>query len=102
MPQEISAVIILKRLKAVIMLSADFSDTQRQAMREAGEIADLEAVRIIDEPAAPTLVYGDGRHQGKRRHVRCIGGADRGGGRRSGHGNNHLRVRRFQPEYSIS
>jgi molecular chaperone DnaK (HSP70) len=41
------------------MLSADFSDTQRQAMREAGEIADLEAVRIIDEPAAPTLVYGD-------------------------------------------
>jgi molecular chaperone DnaK len=56
MPQKISAVIILKRLKAVIMLSADFSDTQRQAMREAGEIADLEAVRIIGEPAAPTLV----------------------------------------------
>jgi hypothetical protein len=61
-PQEISA-IILKRLKeigerrlgrpvvkAVITVPAYFSDTQRQATREAGEIAGLEVVRIINEP----------------------------------------------------
>jgi molecular chaperone DnaK len=77
-PQEISA-IILKRLKeiaerklgrpvskAVITVPAYFSDTQRQATREAGEIAGLEVVRIINEPTAAALVYEAGQHQGKR------------------------------------
>ncbi len=63
-PQEISA-IILKRLKAiaeqylkkpvgkaVITVPAYFSDAQRQATREAGEIAGLEVVRMINEPTA--------------------------------------------------
>ncbi|MCK5354189.1 MAG: Hsp70 family protein, partial [Methyloprofundus sp.] len=63
-PQEISA-IILKRLKAiaedylglavskaVITVPAYFSDAQRQATREAGEIAGLEVMRMINEPTA--------------------------------------------------
>jgi molecular chaperone DnaK len=67
-PQEISA-IILKRLKeiaqarlgrpvrkTVITVPAYFSDTQRQATREAGEIAGLEVVRIINEPTAASVV----------------------------------------------
>ncbi|MFK5969416.1 MAG: Hsp70 family protein [Candidatus Marithrix sp.] len=68
-PQEISA-IILKRLKnlaekyinksiskAVITVPAYFSDAQRQATREAGEIAGLEVVRMINEPTAAALSY---------------------------------------------
>ena len=86
MPQEISA-IILKRLKdiaecrlgrpvhkAVITVPAYFSDTQRQATREAGEIAGLEVVRIINEPTAAALVYEAGQHQGKRILVYDLGG----------------------------
>ncbi len=85
-PQEISA-IILKRLKeiaerrlerpvgkAVITVPAYFSDIQRQATREAGEIAGLEVVRIINEPTAAALVYEAGRHQGKRILVYDLGG----------------------------
>ncbi|CAK0762664.1 Chaperone protein DnaK [Gammaproteobacteria bacterium] len=77
-PQEISA-IILKRLKtiaeadlgqpikkAVITVPAYFSDAQRQATREAGEIAGLEVVRMINEPTAAALAYEAG-HQGQRR-----------------------------------
>lgn len=72
-PQEISA-IILKRLKhmaeadlgrslhkAVITVPAYFSDAQRRATREAGEIAGLEVVRMINEPTAAALVYAAGR-----------------------------------------
>ena len=68
-PQEISA-FILKALreraeralgqevrKAVITVPAYFTDAQRQATREAGEIADLEVVRIINEPTAAALSY---------------------------------------------
>lgn len=68
-PQEISA-IILKHLKgiaeaylkqpvqkAVITVPAYFSDAQRQATREAGEIAGLEVVRMINEPTAAALSY---------------------------------------------
>ena len=85
-PQEISA-IILKRLKeiaegrlgrpvhkAVITVPAYFSDAQRQATREAGEIAGLEVVRIINEPTAAALVYEAGQHQGKRILVYDLGG----------------------------
>src|SRR6476620_4395012 len=85
-PQEISA-IILTRLthiaeqslgqpvrKAVITVPAFFSDTQRQATREAGEIAGLEVVRIINEPTAAALVYEAGQHQGKRILVYDLGG----------------------------
>ena len=85
-PQEISA-IILKRLKeiaearlghalrkAVITVPAYFSDTQRQATREAGEIAGLEVVRIINEPTAAALVYEAGQHEGKRILVYDLGG----------------------------
>jgi molecular chaperone DnaK len=85
-PQEISA-IILKRLKeiaehrlgqpvakAVITVPAYFSDIQRQATRQAGEIAGLEVVRIINEPTAAALVYEAGQHQGKRILVYDLGG----------------------------
>ena len=85
-PQEISA-IILKRLKeiaevrlgrpvrkAVVTVPAYFSDTQRQATREAGEIAGLEVVRIINEPTAAALVYEAGQHEGKRILVYDLGG----------------------------
>ena len=85
-PQEISAM-ILKRLKdiaeqslgrpvhkAVITVPAYFSDTQRQATREAGEIAGLEVVRIVNEPTAAALVYEAAQHQGKRILVYDLGG----------------------------
>ncbi len=84
-PQEISA-IILSRLKeiaqlrlggpvrrAVITVPAYFSDAQRQATREAGEIAGLEVMRIINEPTA-ALVYEAAQHQGKRILVYDLGG----------------------------
>jgi molecular chaperone DnaK len=76
-PQEISAM-ILKRLKraaeddlgqpvgkAVITVPAYFSDAQRQATRDAGELAGLEVVRIINEPTAAALAY-EADHQGAR------------------------------------
>jgi molecular chaperone DnaK (HSP70) len=85
-PQEISA-IILSRLKeiaqqrlgrpvrkAVITVPAYFSDAQRQATREAGEIAGLEVARIINEPTAAALVYEASQHQGKRILVYDLGG----------------------------
>lgn len=77
-PQEISAAILkeLKRLaelhlgqpvsKAVITVPAYFNDAQRQATREAGEIANLEVVRMINEPTAAALAYEAG-HQGSRK-----------------------------------
>jgi molecular chaperone DnaK (HSP70) len=111
-PQEISAM-ILKRLKeiaerslgrpvhkAVITVPAYFSDTQRQATREAGEIAGLEVVRIVNEPTAAALVYEAAQHQGKRILVYDLGGGtfDASVVRIeagvveviSSHGNNHL------------
>ncbi len=111
-PQEISA-IILTRLKeiaqsrlghkvqrAVITVPAYFSDAQRQATREAGEIAGLEVVRIINEPTAASLVYEAAQEQGKRILVYDLGGGTfdvsvvriEGGVVEviSSHGNNHL------------
>jgi molecular chaperone DnaK (HSP70) len=85
-PQEISA-IILKRLKAiaeyylnqpvtkaVITVPAYFSDAQRQATHEAGQIAGLEVVRIINEPTAAALVYGSDQTEQKRMLVYDLGG----------------------------
>lgn len=85
-PQEISA-IILKRLKsiaeqyvgqaiskAVITVPAYFSDAQRQATREAGEIAGLEVVRMINEPTAAALTYGADQSEPKRMLVYDLGG----------------------------
>lgn len=85
-PQEISA-IILKRLKsiaeqylgqavskAVITVPAYFSDAQRQATREAGEIAGLEVVRMINEPTAAALSYGANQSEAKCMLVYDLGG----------------------------
>jgi molecular chaperone DnaK (HSP70) len=85
-PQEISA-ILLKRLKAiaekslghsvskaVITVPAYFSDAQRQATREAGEIAGLEVVRMINEPTAAALTYGTNQSEPKRMLMYDLGG----------------------------
>ena len=85
-PQEISA-IILKQLKtiaeqhtgeslskAVITVPAYFSDAQRQATHEAGEIAGLEVVRMINEPTAAALTYDASDSSPKRMLVYDLGG----------------------------
>jgi molecular chaperone DnaK (HSP70) len=111
-PQEISA-IILKRLKAmaeahlkqpvgkaVITVPAYFNDAQRQATREAGELAGLDVVRIINEPTAAALSYETDPNTRKRILVYDLGGgtfdvsvvAMEAGVVEviSSHGNNHL------------
>ncbi|MGQ9675608.1 MAG: Hsp70 family protein [Chloroflexota bacterium] len=85
-PPEISAFILreLKRRaehvlgqpvrKAVITVPARFTDAQRQATKDAGEIAGLEVARIINEPTAAALAYGLQRSGTKRALVYDLGG----------------------------
>jgi molecular chaperone DnaK len=85
-PQEISAIILrtLKRRaeaelghpvsKAVITVPAFFNDGQRQATREAGELAGLEVVRIINEPTAAVLTYDPHPTEMERLLVYDLGG----------------------------
>jgi len=85
-PQEISA-LILKTLvewgqrqleqaatRAVITVPAYFSDAQRQATREAGELAGLEVLRILNEPTAASLAYGYGDETRRTVLVYDLGG----------------------------
>ena len=85
-PQQISAFILQKMKEAaeahlgetvdqaVITVPAYFNDAQRQATKDAGKIAGLEVLRIINEPTAAALAYGIGLKDGKKIAVYDLGG----------------------------
>ena len=88
-PEEVSA-LILREIKtfaeeqlgeeadrAVVTVPAYFSDAQRQATRDAGQLAGLEVLRIINEPTAAALAYGVRQPEGESRIVAVF---DLGGG----------------------
>ena len=60
--------------KAVITVPAYFNDSQRQATKDAGKIAGLEVLRIINEPTAASLAYGLDKKQNKKIAVYDLGG----------------------------
>jgi molecular chaperone HscA len=63
--------------KAVITVPAYFNDAQRQATRDAGKLAGLDVLRIVNEPTAASLAYGIGTDQGKEQKIAVY---DLGGG----------------------
>ncbi len=85
-PQQVSADILIKMkeaaeahlgeavTKAVITVPAYFNDAQRQATKDAGKIAGLEVLRIINEPTAAALAYGLEKSEGKKIVVYDLGG----------------------------
>ena len=111
-PPEISAMILTKLktaaedflgekvTKAVITVPAYFNDAQRQATKQAGEIAGLEVVRIINEPTAAALAYGL-----EKKSDETIAVYDLGGGTfdisvlevGSGRGGSEIHQRRYAP-----
>ena len=60
--------------KAVITVPAYFNDAQRQATKDAGKIAGLEVLRIINEPTAASLAYGLDKKANKKIAVYDLGG----------------------------
>jgi len=60
--------------RAVVTVPAYFNDRQRQAVKEAGRLADLEVVRIINEPTAASMAYGIGKKLQQRVLVYDLGG----------------------------
>ncbi|MEK7266851.1 MAG: Hsp70 family protein, partial [Pseudomonadota bacterium] len=85
-PSQISAFILQKMketaeaylgeqvTQAVITVPAYFNDAQRQATKDAGKIAGLEVLRIINEPTAAALAYGLEKKEGKKIAVYDLGG----------------------------
>jgi molecular chaperone DnaK len=85
-PSQVSAIILQKMketaeaylgetvTQAVITVPAYFSDAQRQATKDAGKIAGLEVLRIINEPTAASLAYGLDKQDGKVIAVYDLGG----------------------------
>src|SRR5512146_2063655 len=85
-PSQISAFILQKMketaeaylgetvTQAVITVPAYFNDAQRQATKDAGQIAGLEVLRIINEPTAAALAYGLEKNEGKKIAVYDLGG----------------------------
>jgi molecular chaperone DnaK len=85
-PQQVSAFILMKMKedaerhlgekveKAVITVPAYFNDAQRQATKDAGKIAGLEVLRIINEPTAAALAYGLEKNEGQKIAVYDLGG----------------------------
>jgi molecular chaperone DnaK len=63
-----------KVTRAVVTVPAYFTDRQRQAVKEAGRLIDLEVVRIINEPTAAALAYGLGKQLNQRVLVYDLGG----------------------------